>query len=319
MNVLFITSNRLGDAVLSTGLLDYITRAYPESSITIVCGDLPSSLFVGVPCLKEIIVLKKQTYNKHWIGLWVDVVSTKWDVVVDLRDSAVSRLIRAKTRYIHSRHIDRKLHKVEQNAAVMKLIEVPAPRLWVSKGQQHKAVELVGDGGPVLAIGPTANWIGKTWPPKKFIELIRKLTGADGVMPFARVAVFAAPGEEEGAYKVLSSVPEDRQIDVIARVNPGEAATAIAKCDLYIGNDSGLMHCAAAAGVPTVGLFGPSYPHLYRPWGRHCTYVSTNQTFDELTDFLGYNPKTLDHSLMVSLSVDDVYESCLTLFNAVNK
>ena len=66
------------------------------------------------------------------------------------------------------------------------------------------------------------------------------------------------------------------------------------------------MHCAAASGVPTFGVFGPSYPHLYAPWGEHTAYARTPETFDELIDFEGYHPKTLDRSLMVSLSVKDV-------------
>ena len=62
------------------------------------------------------------------------------------------------------------------------------------------------------------------------------------------------------------------------------AAAAIARCSFYIGNDSGLMHAAAAAGVPTVGLFGPSWPYLYKPWGPHTGYASTPENFDQLID-----------------------------------
>ena len=80
MSVLFITSNRLGDAVLSTGLLDHIVQENPGASVTVVCGTLPAPLFEGVPGLKEIITLKKQSWNRHWLGLWTKVVSTKWDM-----------------------------------------------------------------------------------------------------------------------------------------------------------------------------------------------------------------------------------------------
>ncbi|MEM9469713.1 MAG: glycosyltransferase family 9 protein, partial [Pseudomonadota bacterium] len=65
-------------------------------------------------------------------------------------------------------------------------------------------------------------------------------------------------------------------------------------------------HAAAACGVPTVGLFGPSYPHLYAPWGTHCSIAQTPETFDQLIDFEGYSASTLDKSLMSSLGVDKV-------------
>ena len=308
MNILFITSSRLGDAVLSTGLLDHLIKANPQARITVACGVLPASLFDGMPGLERVIPLKKQKYHGHWRYLWRQVVGRKWDIVVDLRNSVVSRLVRADQYYIYGNHIDDGLHKVEQCAAVMRLDDVPAPVIWASSGQNEAATRLIPDGGAVLGIGPTANWIGKTWPAERFTKVIDRITAPGGLLPDARVAVFAAPGEEADAYTVLNAVPEKRRLDVIAKTDPGTAAAALQRCALYIGNDSGLMHCAAAAGVPTVGLFGPSYPHLYRPWGDHTAYAATPESYDELTDFEGYDPKTLDRSLMTSLSVERVMD-----------
>ncbi len=303
--ILFITSTRIGDAVLSTGLLNHILKTVEKPEFTVVCGSLPSSLFEGLPHLEKLIILKKQKYNKHWYQLWKQVASTNWDIVVDLRNSIVSRLIFAKKKYIHG---NQKGHKVEQNAAVMKLSSIPLPVLFPTPIQLEKAKELIPDGGPVLGVGPTANWIGKTWPVENFIEVIKSVTAGDGILPNARVAVFAAPGEEKEAYEVLNSVPEERRLDVIAKGTPGEAAAALSRCALYIGNDSGLMHCAAASGIPTFGLFGASYVDIYGPYGPRTSYAHTSESYDELTAFEGYNAKTLQHSLMTSLKVEMVLE-----------
>lgn len=306
MKILFITSTRIGDAVLSTGLLRRMLENHPEAKVTIVCGPLAASLFEGFPNVEEIVSLKKKPYHGHWIELWKRAIGVQWDAVVDLRNSAVSRLIRTKERYIFGPHINQDLHKVEQAAAVMKLRDIPSPMLYFSEKQRAFAQVLIADGGPVLGVGPSANWIGKTWPTENFIEIVAWLTAPNGVLPGARVAVFAAPGEEDQARPVLESVPPERRIDGIAKGNPGEVAAALARCDLYVGNDSGLMHAAAAANVPTFGVFGPSWPHLYRPWGNHTSYARTPETFAELTDFEGYDPKTLDRSLMTTLSTDQV-------------
>ena len=307
MKILFITSSRIGDAVLSTGLLDYMAREHPDAKVTVVCGPLAASLFEGYPKLERIIPLKKQKHNRHWIDLWQQVSGTKWDIVVDLRNSLVSRVIRVRRRCIYGRHIDDRLHKVEQNAAVMNLAQVPAPKLWFTPAQSAKASSLIPDGVPVLGVGPSANWLAKTWPAENFIEIVKYITAPGGLLPGARVAVFGAPGEEAVAYEVLNSIPENLRIDAIAKGDPGTAAAAISKCDFYIGNDSGLMHCAAAVGVPTLGLFGPSYPHLYRPWGEHTAYISTPASFDELIAYPGYSAKTapcLMHSLTVQAVKD---------------
>jgi len=321
MKILFITSTRLGDAVLSTGLLDYLLETYPEGKVTVACGPIPASIFEGFPSVEKIIPLKKKPRSGHWVDLWKQVIGTQWDMVIDLRNSAVSRLIWAKKRYIFTSRIDQNRHKVEQAAAVMHLSKVPAPMLYFTQGQMKFAHDLIPDGGPVLAVGPSANWIGKTWPAENFIEIIRWLTRPEGLMPDSRVAVFAAPGEEDQARPVLESVPQNRRIDGIAKGNPGEVAAALSLCDFFIGNDSGLMHAAAAASVPTFGVFGPSYPHLYGPWGDHTAYIQTPQTYDELIDFEGYDPKTLDRSLMTTLepeTVMNVIEKFDPVYNRVS-
>jgi ADP-heptose:LPS heptosyltransferase len=219
----------------------------------------------------------------------------------------VSRLIRTRKRYIFGAHIEKKLHKVEQNAAVMGITPPHDPQLWFTAKQKQKAQALIPEGGAVLGVGPTANWIGKTWPAERFIDVVSWLTEQGGLMAGAHVAVFAAPGEEEPAREVLASIPEGKRLDLIAKTDPGTAAAALSLCDFYIGNDSGLMHCAVASGTPTFGVFGPSKPEIYRPWGEHSAFSSTRESLDELIGYEGYNSKTCG-CLMETLSVEMVKE-----------
>lgn len=312
MNILFITASRIGDAVLSAGLLEYIVQTHPDARVTIACGPLAASLFEGYPLLERIIPLKKQKHNKHWITLWQAVIGTRWDMVIDLRNSAVSRLIFAKKRHIFGHHIDKQQHKVEQNAALMGLPDIPSPKLWFTAEQRAFARSVIPQDTPVIAVGPTANWRAKTWPKENFTHVLRWMIGEQAPMSGAHVAVIAAPGEEEDAYAVLHALPESRRIDLIAKTDPGTAAAALSLCNFYLGNDSGLMHCAAATGIPTLGLFGPSYPALYRPWGENAAYVSTPETFDELIDYEGYTAKSAP-CLMTSLSVEMVIDKIKTL------
>lgn len=315
MKILFITSTRIGDAVLSTGVLNHLVQTHKDAQITLVCGPLPASLFEGFPNISKVIPLKKQKHHGHWIDLWKQTIGTKWDIVVDFRDSAVSRLIRADKRYIFGAKIDKSRHKVEQAAQMMNLSHVPSPKMYFSPAQNQFAEDILSgfEGQKIIAVGPTANWIGKTWEPEKFIEVINWLISSDGPFANASVAVLAAPGEEGQAKPVYDSLPMDKRIDVIAKGNPGQVAALIAKCDFYLGNDSGLMHIAAASGVPTVGVFGPSYPHLYAPWGEHTAFARTPETFDELIDFEGYSAHTLKGTLMKSLTTEAVIEKIKTL------
>lgn len=305
--ILFITSTRIGDAILSTGVLSYILRTYPNARITIACGPLVESLFEGVPQLERIIPLQKQSWNRHWIKLWRQIVGTKWDLVVDLRNSAVSRLIRAEERFAYGSHIDRLQHKVTQNASVINVDEAEAqPRLFLTAEQIENAKILIPDGRPVLGIGPTANWAGKIWPVEKFKELIEMLTKDGEIFAGWRIAVFGAPGEEEMVNALFESLPEDKRINCIAKGTPGQAAAYLARCQFYIGNDSGLMHSAAAAGVQTVGLFGPTNDKLYAPYGTQTAVIRTPETLTELIGWEGFCAKSITETMMGNLTVQTV-------------
>ena len=108
-------------------------------------------------------------------------------------------------------------------------------------------------------------------------------------------------------------IPSDRCIDLVGTVNLPTAASCLARCALFIGNDSGLMHIAAAVATPTLGLFGPSPPTHYAPWGAHCAVAATEISYADLV-----GAPDFDHlrcaSLMTSLSVDRVVEEAEALW-----
>ena len=74
------------------------------------------------------------------------------------------------------------------------------------------------------------------------------------------------------------------------------------------------MHIAAASGVPTLGLFGPSHPQIYGPWGVHTHFVRTEKSFVELTGAADYDHRTTG-TMMGSLPVQHVLQSAQSLCN----
>lgn len=309
-SLLFITATRLGDAVLSTGVLQAALDRYAGAAVTIACGPIPASLFEGVPGLERLLILRKKPWGGHWVDLWRAVAGHSWDAVIDLRHSVIPYLIAARARHRPQPTAKgARRHVVIDNASALDRANTPpAPRLWPTEDQMQRALALIPrTSPPVLGVGPTANWLAKTWPSRNFIALTQRLIADDGPCAGWHVAVFAAPGEEAMAQTVLDTLPAARRYDVIARADAGTAAAALTRCAFYVGNDSGLMHCAAAAGIPTVGLFGPSYPERYAPWGPHGSTVQTPKTFDELIAYPGYTPRTAP-CLMEGLSVDRVFD-----------
>ena len=156
----------------------------------------------------------------------------------------------------------------------------PAPRLWLSQEAKAKAASLLPD-GPVLAIAPAAAAPFKEWPRERFAALARALTGEGGALEGAAVAVFGGPGDEAAAKAAVDGIDADRVIDLTGRLAIDEAAACLARASVFVGNDSGLMHLAAAAGTPTLGLFGPTDERLYGPWGEKTRVIRAGGPAEE--------------------------------------
>lgn len=276
--ILFVTSSRIGDAVLSTGLLAHLLRTHPDARITVACGPAAAELFLRMPNLERLIALEKRPGGRHWLKLWAATVGTWWDLVVDIRGSALGWLVPARQR-ARCRH--QPGPKIAELAAVLKLAPPPLPVAWIAPADAERARSLLPP-GPLVALGPTANWSGKVWPAARFVALFTALREQE--LPGARAVVLAGPGAAERAMAapVLAALPD--AVDLCGALTLPEAAAVLACCRLFIGNDSGLMHLAASAGTPTLGLFGPTPAAQYAPAGRHTAVArargSDMQTLD---------------------------------------
>jgi heptosyltransferase III len=268
MRILFVSSNRVGDAVLSTGLLDYLIRSHLDARITVACGPVAEGVFARMPNREQTFLLRKQPWDLHWLPFWARMVTRVWDLVVDIRGSGLAYLLPARRRAVLRR---RGGHKLVELASILQLSDPPLPVTWTAPQDRERARSLLSSPRPIIALGPTANWQPKTWPAEHFAALFKALSA--GPLPGALPAVFAGPGCKERtlAAPLLTLLPQ--AIDLVGRLSLPEAAACLARAALYVGNDSGLMHLAAAAGVPTLGLFGPTAAEQYAPVGRRTAFV----------------------------------------------
>ncbi len=308
MKILFVTSNRVGDAVLSTGLLSWLVKQYPDAQFTIACGPYAAGLFRAVPRLEKLIVLEKKKLNRHWLEFWRACIGTNWDLVVDLRNS-IARLLRTKKYACRVQRMGS--HKVIENAAALRLTPTPAPHIWLDAQAEAEATQLLPAARPLLALAPAANWPCKQWPLERFTALAQKLTADNAPLAGAPILVIADAHERDQLAPLLQSIPSGKAIEIIGR-DLLTVAACLKQCRLFIGNDSGLMHVAAAMGTPTLGLFGPGHEEIYGPWGPHCTVVRTSESRGELLARLP-NLKVREPNLMGGLSVDKAYEAAQAL------
>jgi len=315
--ILFITSNRLGDAVLSTGLLARLLDDYPGARVTVVCGPVAAGLFQGVPGLERIIELSKRKHSLHWWDMWRHCVMHVWDVVVDLRNAPLSYALLAKRQIHLGRAGKLDVHRVRAMGSLLGLVDnPPQPTLWTLPEHEALAAQLMPEGTPILALGPTANWLGKTWPADRFAQLAVRLTGDRGILPGARIAVIAHSSERAMAEPVLKALPLDRVIDLVGNTPLLAVYACLKRAAFYVGNDSGLMHMAAASKTPTLGLFGPSREVHYAPWGKKCRVVRGDKSYDEVFP-ADYDWRAVQ-CLMMDLSVDQAEAAAQELWNEVS-
>jgi len=311
--ILFITATRIGDAVLSSGLIKRLADEIPEARFTVVAGPLAAPLFANVPNLERLIVFEKSRTGGHWLDLWRKVRKTRWGLVVDLRSSRLSRFLSTKRRAIHPTPAE-PIHKVLEAACTLKIEDEPAPpHLFTNPDIEAYAGELTRGEGPILAFAPAANWVGKTWPVERFSQVAMNLMDRYGPLAGGRLMVLGGPGDEPLARSLKDSAGR-RFIDLVGKVDLLTAHACLKRARLFIGNDSGAMHLAAAAGAPTLGLFGPSDERLYAPWGEHARVVRGPRSFAEIKATDPGFTQVICH--MMDLPVETVVKAAKDLLKA---
>ena len=163
----------------------------------------------------------------------------------------------------------------------------------------------------LVMIAPTANWIGKIWPIEKYAGLIKKLSikfNSDKPL-----FIIVAPSFEEHITRTLFDLKNIDLYDLVGKTNLAEIFLIMKECSLFVGNDSGLMHLAAASGIPTVGLFGPSNNIKYKPYGKKTMAILSPKSPEELMGSKDFNPKSCN-SLMMDLTLEKVSSKIESFF-----
>ena len=138
--------------------------------------------------------------------------------------------------------------------------------LWVGPADRDAAERLLAEAGVgaeemLIGIGPSGGHsVLKQWPLENFALLGRRLQDEHG----ARIVLFGGP-DEAALGRTLAAQIGPGVINLVGRTSLRQMAAVMARCRLYVGNDSGPTHVAAAMGVPVVAIFGSSCPHRFHP------------------------------------------------------
>lgn len=171
--------------------------------------------------------------------------------------------------------------------------------------EAYLRAEGVDLGCPLVLIAPGSGWSGKNWLPERFAEVAEWLKAEKGV----QIAWVGAPGEE-------NLVPEAQKGDLnwVGRTTIPLLAAIMAKSQLFIGNDAGLLHFAAAVGLPTVSIWGPTSPGKWGPKGPIHRQIRKVERCEGCI-YWDYREKCRhDHACMKAVTVEDVKLQIIQLF-----
>jgi len=302
--ILFVAPGEVSEAVLTSGILKKLHDEAPNPHLTIVANRKVAPLYADMPKVDRLVVSERQPSARRWLGLLGAARARRWALVVDIPSGVIAGRLRPKGRPLR-RSADEPAHKLIEAARLMRLEDdPPTPFLFVSAATEAKAAALTAGEGPILAMAPAADWVGKAWPVERFAEVARKLLAPGGPMAGGRLMILGEAAQSHELEPMRGIAPRDLTIDLIGKADLLTAFSALKSARLFIGNDSGFTQLAAAAGAPTLALFGPSDDRIWRPWGENVRVVRGARTLEEIRKVDATLSAAVRH--MIDLSADSV-------------
>jgi len=345
--VLVRATNWFGDVVMIAPALRALRRGFPEARLDILARASVAHAFDSHPLVDAVVVEERRSGSGRHNGVFGtlrlarDLAGSQYDLAVILPKSIASALAPALAR------IPRRVGYATAGRGLLLTDRVPLPpfadalhhadfflgparylgcpdddaSLVFHIAEEDRAAAAAflvergvrgGDRRPLVAIHPGASRPERAWSAERFGELAR-MVAATG----ARVLVLGGPRDVEAAARVLTAAGP-AAVDGARLGSLGRMAALVARCDVFVGNDSGPAHIAAAVGTRTVSIFGPGVPWKTAPYvpasrrrevTRHFPCAPCRQEFfAECTPAPSGKPWCLE-----SVTVEDAFAAVLEL------
>jgi ADP-heptose:LPS heptosyltransferase len=328
-NILVIDFGQLGDVVMSLPALSAIRDRFPDARISVAVGKPSAEIIKMSGQADDVIAVDRVALRDGFKPLSIlrifqvvkDIRHRQFDFVIDLHSLSETNLMgffSGAPKRLFSRRRGRSLdflsnfrppppveennrtrHQVDRYLDVLRPLGIKeAPRVarLVSLPETDREVSALlhkakaDSGAPLVGLFPGAGHESRRWPLERFAQLAETLDLSDGV----RSIVFLGPEERPLVAQIKASFPKSAV--VFDRLTIRQLAAAQARLAVFVSNDTGPMHIAAAVGVPIVLLLDRRAPETYIPLSE---------------------PKHVIYSAAIpELSVAEVYEATRALLAA---
>jgi ADP-heptose:LPS heptosyltransferase len=324
--------NQLGDMLCAVPLLRALRSTYPDAHIALLARPLNSEILRGSPFLDEVVEYDKKQFARSPFSVWrfsrtlkkrgFDLAIVPSTVSMSVTSDVLAFLSRAKRRigpgslqgkknvtgFLYNVQAtldwrrDPTVHQTQRNIDVASILVLEQTSLElelglseeeIARGREHLDARR-GTHPLVIGFHPGAAKPPNRWDALHFAEIANRCAEIYG----AYIIISAGPNDEEAVHEMTMNVPNEY---LLVGSPIRFFASVIRNCDAFISNDTGIMHVAAAAGVPTLSLFGPTDPLQWAPVGKQHRFIlgsgnsvdtiPVEKVWDVLTDMLRENAR----------------------------
>lgn len=296
----------LGDAVMTTPAIENIIKKYPEATLTLFGSFVSTTALKEHPNVKEVIIDNSKKEGNRYLNLRKYAKDAgSFDIALSFRKNFTTKFLLffldAKQKYIYARYTKEEIHQAIRyndfvNKSLNSSFETKDLKLY------FKAYDY---GKPTLGINPGATYgSAKRWYPQEFarvaIELSKKYN----------IVIFGGPGETDIAQDISTELDKKgitNYSNLAGKTTIPELIEKIAGLDLFLTNDSGPMHIAAAYKIKTITIFGPTKYTETNQWMNPNGFIVTKNL--ECAPCMKRTCPLKHHNCMKEVKASDVLDA----------
>ncbi len=305
--ICIVRTGALGDVILTLPVIHNLRRAYPHAPLDLVGNSRLLELAKGhnihidnidraawAPLFAPDGMPFEELANRlHKTDLLISYLPDPDGIFAqNLCRIGVSRVITHTPRPIETHPIHTIDHLLQPLHSLNIATPIAQPFIHLTTEDQQAVAPYLTP-LPVLLIHPGSGGVSKRWPPECFAEVANALTE----QTHCQIFLSSGPADDDLAQRVASHIKTN--VKILPELPLRHLAAIMSHCTAYLGNDSGPSHLAAAMGVPSVVLFGPTHPHQWAPRGpsvvviqaqnKQITSILSDQVISKLLFMISLN------------------------------
>ena len=308
--ILIVKLGAVGDCVHTLYAARALRLHFPESHIAWAVEEKSFEVVNGHPDLSQVFRIERKSGISRWIDSARAVSETPYDITVDfsnlLKSGLVTKFSSSKKRigfsrlreanflFTNQRIVSRQGHMVQRYFRLLEPLGITMPDDAFENGripdhlktsvfvpeEKKRGVdqflhETSHDKAPIVLVNPHGTWPNKLYPIQHYATVCMRL-----IEEGARIVVaWGGPAEKQHAQRLVEMI--GHRVHLAPPTDLKELAHLLSRSTMYLGNDTGPMHIAAAAGTAVVAVFGPTSPSRVGPLAEHVRVVTPQGICDK--------------------------------------